>query len=196
MSEVDFLFFDPSQPVDHLSGNLPHWRQEGTTYFVTFRLADSIPLERLRQWELERNLWIERHPPPHTPEQTSEFWTLFPERFHRWLDAGHGACPLGVPAVSEFMETVLRHFDGDRYVLGEHVVMPNHVHAIVSPVPGVALSDILHSWKSYSAKRINQMTGRSGRLWQHESFDHIVRNPKQLERISAYIRDNPKGSGR
>ena len=99
-------------------------------------------------------------------------------------------------ALSDRMETVLRHFDGDRYVLGEHVVMPNHVHAIVSPVPGVALSDILHSWKSYSAKRINQMTGRSGRLWQHESFDHIVRNPKQLERISAYIRDNPKGSGR
>ncbi len=193
MQEADFFFFDPSQPVSHLSGNLPHWRQEGVRYFVTFRLADSIPRDKLRQWELEKDLWLKRNPAPHTLDQTREFWRLFPERFHRWLDAGHGVCVLGDHSVTELLHGVLRHFHGERYELGEHVVMPNHVHAVVSPLPGFDLSGILHSWKSYSGNRINAIAGQRGPLWQRESFDHIVRSPEQLERINAYIRENPKG---
>ncbi|MBW7863753.1 MAG: transposase [Candidatus Hydrogenedentes bacterium] len=192
MQEEEFSFFDPSQPVGHLSGNLPHWRQEGALYFVTFRLADSIPQDKLGQWELEKNQWLKRNPAPHTPEQLWEFWNLFPGRFHRWLDAGHGACVLGSPAVKELLNGVLRHFDGERYGLGAHVVMPNHVHAVVSPLPGFKLSAILHGWKSYSANRINTLLGRAGTLWQKESFDHIVRGPDQLERINAYIWNNPR----
>lgn len=90
------------------------------------------------------------------------------------------------------MEDVLRFFDGQRYELGESVVMPNHAHALVTPWGEHELTDILHSWKSYSAKKINQMCGRQGHFWQKESFDHIVRSPEQLERIAQYIRDNPK----
>jgi len=90
------------------------------------------------------------------------------------------------------MHGVLRHFDAQRYELGAHVVMPNHVHAVISPFPGFDLSDILHTWKSYSSNRINAMVGRRGVLWQRESFDHIVRSPYQLERINEYIRDNPR----
>jgi len=192
MGDIEFFFFDPSQPVRHLSGNLPHWRQEGVGYFVTFRLADSIPQDKLRQWQEEKALWLKRNPAPHTPEQVREFWHLFPEQFHRWLDAGYGACVLGKRPVAEFLHGVLRHFDGQRYDLGAHVVMPNHVHAVVTPQPGFDLSGILHTWKSYSANRINAIVGRGGALWQKESFDHIVRSPEQLERINAYIRDNPK----
>ncbi|HNR33116.1 MAG TPA: transposase [Candidatus Hydrogenedentes bacterium] len=193
VDDIEFHFFDPSQPIGQLSGNLPHWRQEGVRYFVTFRLADSIPQDKLRQWQEEKDRWLKRNPPPHTPEQVREFWRLFPERFHRWLDAGYGACVLGKPRVEELLRGVLRNFDGERYELGEHVVMPNHVHAVVSPLPGVELSGILHTWKSYSANKINALAGRRGVLWQKESFDHIVRNAEQLERINAYIRHNPEG---
>ena len=52
------------------------------------------------------------------------------------------------------MEFSLQHFDGERYELGEFIVMPNHVHAIVATIGGHQLSAILHSWKSFSAKRI------------------------------------------
>ncbi len=194
MSDIRYGFFDPSQPVGHLSGNLPHWRQGGVTYFVTFRLADSIPQSKLRQWQEEKALWLKRNPDPHTAAQAKEFWRLFPERFHRWLDAGHGACVLGEVRVVELLEEVLRHFDGQRYGLGEHVVMPNHVHAVVAPLADFGLSTILHSWKSFSANRINGMLGRRGTLWQKESFDHVVRGPEQLARINEYIRENPKAS--
>jgi len=78
MGDIQFQFFDPSQPIEHLSGNLPHWRQDGVRYFVTFRLADSIPQDKLRQWQHEKDLWLKRNPPPRTAEQVSEFWRLFP----------------------------------------------------------------------------------------------------------------------
>jgi transposase IS200 family protein len=192
MRDNRFSFFDPSQPVGHLSGNLPHWRQESVQYFVTFRLADSIPQSKLRQWQEEKAAWLTRNPEPHTRKQVQEFWHLFPERFHRWLDSDHGACVLGGHAVAEFMLGVLDYWDGERYELGPHVVMPNHVHVVVTPAPDFDLTDIVHSWKSFSANQINTMLSRRGGLWQKESFDHIVRSSDQLDRIDAYIRDNPK----
>lgn len=56
--------FDPSEPIGSLSGNLPHWRQDGTTYFVTFRTADSLPQEKLRQWVVEREEWLRENLDP------------------------------------------------------------------------------------------------------------------------------------
>ena len=191
MEDTEFYFFDPSQPVGHLSGNLPHWRQEGVRYFVTFRLADSISQGKLRQWQEEKRQWLACHPEPHSPEEVREYWKRFPVRFHRWLDAGYGACVLRDDASAACVYGALRHFDGERYALGAHVVMPNHVHAVVSPLADVGLSEILHSWKSYSAKRVNVLLGRRGALWQKESFDHIVRSAEQLARINDYIRKNP-----
>jgi REP element-mobilizing transposase RayT len=189
-----YNYFDPALPVAHLNGNLPHWRQDGCTYFVTFRLADSLPQVRLMQWMAERKKWLEAHPPPHTNEEKAEFWKLFPARFHRWLDAGHGSCALGDPATRSTMERTLLHFNQSRYRLTEYTVMPNHVHAIVTPLGDNLLSEILHSWKSFSATCINRMIGRSGSLWQKECFDHIVRSSEQLRRIRQYIRNNPKDS--
>ncbi len=193
LREETYRFFDPSQPIAHCSGNLPHWRQENVTYFVTFRLADSIPKEKLRCWLKEREGWLQRHPEPHNAEERAEFWKLFPAQFHRWLDAGFGRCVCAQLGVAEIVSGALQHFDGDRYLLGEYVVMPNHVHVLVAPLGERQLSDILRSVKSYSAKRINAVLKRSGPIWQQESFDHIVRSPAQLERIVQYIRDNPKG---
>lgn len=46
-------YFDPDEPIANLIGNLPHWRQKGVTYFVTFRSADALPQERVKQWNRE-----------------------------------------------------------------------------------------------------------------------------------------------
>jgi REP element-mobilizing transposase RayT len=186
-----YNYFDPALPVAHLNGNLPHWRQDGCTYFVTFRLADSLPQCKLLQWMAERKKWMDSHPPPHTNEEKKEFDRLFPTRFQRWLDAGFGSCALADPTIRSFMEQVVIHFDQARYRVTEFVIMPNHVHAIITPFGVHRLSEIVHSWKSFSATQINRMIGRSGTLWQRESFDHIIRTPEQLRRIRQYIRNNP-----
>ncbi|HVX09660.1 MAG TPA: transposase [Pirellulales bacterium] len=188
---LEFGYFDPSAPIACFDGNLPHWRQDGVIYFVTFRSADSLPQQKLRLWRSERHEWLLRHPEPLTPDQKSEYWRLFPERAHQWLDAGYGECLLVRPEVRQIVVDALDHFDGARYRLHSWVVMPNHVHAVVSPFAENGLSQILQSWKSFTSKAINKLLARTGTFWQKESFDHLVRSPESLERIDAYILANP-----
>jgi REP element-mobilizing transposase RayT len=186
-------YFDPQQPVAELMGNLPHWRQDNATYFVTFRMADSIPQSKLGLWLREREEWLARHPPPHDPQMRQDYFDRFIQRFQRWLDAGHGSCVLQQPAIRKIVADAVPFFQGARYWLREWVVMPNHIHIVVTPLPGHELSTIVHSWKSYTANQINRALGVRGALWQKESFDHIVRGPDQLEQIERYIHANPVG---
>ena len=76
---------------------------------------------------------------------------------------------------------------GQRYTLGSFAIAGNHVHVLVAPLQGIDLSEVMHSWKSYTAKAINKALGRSGTLWKEESYDHLVRNEASLRRIERYI---------
>ena len=183
-------FYRKDDPVEKTAANLPHWRQDGVTYFVTFRTADSLPQERLQQWLAEKEQWWAAHPEPRDDDTMREFYRRFPERFEHWLDQGYGACHLRQPAVRQIVEDALKHFNGQRYALDEFTVAGNHVHVLVTPRDGHELSDILHSWKSFTANQINKRLARTGAFWQKESFDHIVRSEVQLERIRAYIRNH------
>jgi REP element-mobilizing transposase RayT len=199
-------YFDRGAAIGFLSGDLPHWRQEGAAYFVTFRLADSLPQEKLRQLSAERELWLQTHPEPHDEVTRLEYYELFPQRLQQWLDAGTGSCVLAILEVKRLVEQSLRHFDGQRYRIHESVVAPNHVHVLVSPFGKHTLSQILHCWKSFTAHEILKVEAASRRLseanrslggtasvrvWQKESFDHLVRNPASMERFRDYIRRHP-----
>jgi len=91
----------------------------------------------------------------------------------------------------EVLEATMRHQDGTRYRLGDFVIMPNHVHAILHVSDTAELSTVFQTWKSVSANGINHLKQHHGTLWQPESFDHIVRNREHWQRFSAYIRKNP-----
>lgn len=186
-----FTPFDPSVAVVEHHRNLPHWEQAGRTYFVTFRLADSLPQDTPRQWMAERELWLRTHPEPWTDEQQTEHRKLFTERLEQWLDTGHGNCSLRRPDIAALVEQSLRHFDGERYELGAFVIMPNHVHALVTPWGDWTLEQILHSWKSFTANQANRLLKRQGSFWQAEYFDHLVRNEDTLHRFEEYICQNP-----
>jgi REP element-mobilizing transposase RayT len=185
-------YFDPGAPTKRLKGNLPHWRQIDVMYFVTFRLADSMPQEALYDLMRQRREWLLKHPKPHDAETAWDYASLFQAKLERWLDRGAGECVLAGTEQKQTVEDTLRHFAGDRYGLDEYVVMPNHVHVLLAPKKGFSLSSILQTWKGYSAKKINDSLGRSGPLWQKESFDHIVRSPGSLRKFRQYIRDNPR----
>ncbi|MEY2537092.1 MAG: hypothetical protein QOG67_832 [Verrucomicrobiota bacterium] len=184
--------FDPTESVGNLSGNLPHWRQDGSTYFVTFRTVDSLPQGKLQRWLEERAEWLQKNPEPHNEIQHRDYWELFPARLQYWLDQGYGACDLQRVEIRKIVESAMRYFDRGRYRLDEFVVMPNHVHAIVTPCGDHLLSAIVHSWKSFLGNKINAVIGQSGAFWQKESFDHIVRSSTSLEKFREYIRDNPR----
>ena len=176
-------FYSSERSIRKYRRLLPHWSQEGVLHFVTFRLSDSLPSIKLQALKDEIAIWRSAHPEPLSPQDAKEYAERFTHKIHRWLDAGYGACFLRAPKARHAMKNVLRFFENERYSLGKWVIMPNHVHVLVAPFKGYHLEAILHSWKSYSARQINAIGKRAGQVWQHESFDHIVRGPEQLLRI-------------
>jgi carbamoylphosphate synthase large subunit/REP element-mobilizing transposase RayT len=187
-----FRAMDPRGDVRVTQRNLPHWHQEGATYFVTFRLADAVPTELLKEWKQELETWKKFHPKPWDAKTKYEYQKKFQDGRDHWLDQGHGACLLRQAEIAEIVTNALQRFDRDRYVLDAWVVMPNHVHVLLTPSAGHALPDILHSWKSFTAKEINRLRNSKGTVWQDETHDRIVRDLGELQRFRDYIRRNPK----
>jgi len=171
---------------------LPHWEQIGCTYFVTWRMADSVPMEKLRQWQQDRAIWIAAHPKPWDEETWKEFGSRFEGRMQEWLDLGEGSRFLANNVARQLVTNALHHFDGKRYHLGDYVVMPNHVHVLITPLAEFGLKKLMHSWKSFTAKAIlKQYPEAPNPFWLQESFDHIVRSEAQLKHFQRYIRENP-----
>src|SRR5262249_28501578 len=84
------------------------------------------------------------------------------------------------------------YFHNQQYLLDDWVVMPNHVHLILWPMPNHTLSEILRSRKRQTARQANLILERTGEtFWQHESYDHWIRNDEEKFRIRRYIRNNP-----
>jgi len=194
-SSVDttWEYFHPLSDVDIHQGNLPHWEQGSVWYFITFRLADSLPDAVVQELKVARDLWRKNHDLNNlTQDERKEYYRLFSDHYESLLNAGNGSCVLRDPANATIVDNALRHFAGQRYELDEYVIMPNHVHVLVKPFAGHRLADITHSWKSFTANQINQRLGKTGQLWQHESYDHIVRNEQAMDAIRQYIRANPK----
>ncbi len=98
-----------------------------------------------------------------------------------------------------------RHFHGKRYDLIAVCVMPDHVHALLRPLPKGddvdgnpifwALAELMQSIKSFSAHEINKAHGTTGSVWEKERFDRYIRSDRDLEEKFHYILRNPWDSG-
>ena len=86
-------------------------------------------------------------------------------------------------------------FDGVRCDLDAFVLMPNHVQAIIAPRDGYNLSRLLQGIKGVSANRCNKLLGSKATFWMDESYDHIVRDAKELAAFRDYIAENPNKAG-
>jgi predicted solute-binding protein/REP element-mobilizing transposase RayT len=187
-----FRGFDQNADIHRTRRNLPHWEQEGATYFATFRLGDAVPARLATRWREELQTWRKFHPEPWDAAVAAEYRKRFLQPRENWLDQGHGSCLLRNPEAGQIVANALRFFDGQRYHLDTFVVMPNHVHVLIQPLMGFRLSEIIRSWKSYTARQINRVLAHSGTVWMQESFDRIVRDWDSLVRCRAYIARNPE----
>lgn len=187
-----FRGFDPDGTFESYSRNLPHWRQPGATYFVTFRLADALPqhvldhLSRLRE---------EFHRQPHNSAVQAEYEKKSRTILENSLDEGHGSCVLKDPENVRIVRERFEHGLGTQHFQGCGVIMPNHVHVALRPLEGFELEDILRAVKGFSARFINTRLGRRGSLWQDESYDRIIRDEEHLYRVMQYIGRNPERCG-
>lgn len=199
---MSFQFFNPCRQVTITRGHLPHWDQEGATYFITWRMADSIPKDLWERWRDDRAVWLVKHgidPKKHDwrkdmeslPEEERLDFRQFTVRLEKEMDACHGTCVLRRPDLRQIVVDALHFFDGQRYSLTDCVVMPNHAHVLVGGLVREAMLAQVESWKRWTAKQINKTLGQHGRFWQDESFDHLVRSEEAFWKFRRYIAENP-----
>jgi len=190
-----FQPFSPSKPVTRYHRKLPHWRQEGATYFVTFHTQDSLPRTALDDLIRKRDEWLRLHPSPRSDEHLKELSRLISLRTEYWLHQGHGTCPFNHLEHRERMHKALLHFHGTeeqrdrgedkRVELGAFVAMPNHAHIVVRPFEGIDLEDWLGSVKQFVSKRTPQKFKPNGNLWFRESHDRMIRDLKHLNNLAG-----------
>jgi REP element-mobilizing transposase RayT len=106
-----------------------------------------------------------------------------------------GSCALRDAAAARIVQNALLYFEGNRYYLAAWCVMPNHVHVVLTPLPGHSLWAILKSWKTFTAREINKVLGRTGTFWERESFHHLIRTPGHFEEFVLYTEENPVEAG-
>jgi hypothetical protein len=175
---------NPLRSGIHSRGYLPHVKHEGASYFITFRLADSLPQEVLLGFKTEQAEKI-RKLGAGRPSVREGIDREYQRQIERYLDRGVGACHLKRPNVAGMVAEALLHSHEKEYLLDDWVIMPNH-----------SLSDILRGRKRHTARQANLILGRTGEsFWQHESYDHWIRNDEEKLRIRRYIRNNPVTAG-
>jgi putative DNA methylase len=196
---------------------LLHWYQPGYAHFITYRLADSIPESLLQKWRGERAQSMRQAaslPYEARSELRYKIERRFFKRYDNYLDRRCEQSLLTDARVGKVIRENLYHHHGSKYELLAYCVMPNHVHLLLQPFQTAGaeqtltepLSDerpdsssplaaIMHSLKSFTANKANEALARTGPFWQHESYDHWVRDLDELERIVNYIKSNPVRAG-
>lgn len=119
-------------------GRLPHWERSEGTYFVTFRLAGTLPSQVLESWEADRQevgALAKQQGRTLNAQERRRLHDLYTERIDAYLDSGSGECWLRNPDVARIIVRTLRFFDGQRYSLHAWSVMPNHVHVVFTVAP-------------------------------------------------------------
>ena len=165
---------------------LPHIQVAGSTYFVTFRLKVSLPQDVL-----------EKLPEDKTDHEYRRWFGKFDDYLDRALC---GETFLNNEQVADLIAGSIHYRNGKVYDLDAFCIMPNHVHLVCTPVEKsedvfYSLTKILQSLKRHTARQSNLILGRSGAFWQDESYDHIIRNQAELERVIEYVLDNPVKAG-
>lgn len=169
-------------------GYLPHRDEAHLLQSITYRLADSLPEEKLRVLGEEIRTM---------PEGRRE--SARRQEIESWLDAGMGCCALRHPEVACYVQNSFLHFHGERYNLHAWCIMPNHVHILIEPLTDLAL--ILQGWKSFTARWILARNteldlGIPGKnLWMREYWDRYIRDAEHYQKVVEYIHWNPVSAG-
>jgi putative transposase len=163
--------------MDYYQRNHPHWFPEGEVIFLTWRLYGSLPIE------YSRHLCDESGTTP------GKKFRLMDRRLDRALS---GPVWLKRPEIAACVIGTLRKgaCELGHFILHSYVVMPNHVHALLTPKTQV--SRLMNGIKGVTSRAANQILRRTGKpFWQDESFDRWVRDANEFVKIKSYIERNP-----
>ncbi len=179
---------DTTTPTWRSRGYLRHIDRSSLVQALTFRLYDAVPDSVVQAWKTEL-AWIEDLKPSDPRE------IALSKRIAQYEDAGHGHCWLRDERIAGLVEDCLLHFDGQRYRLISWCIMPNHVHSLIEVFDNWSLARILHSWKSFTAHKANEILERTGEFWFREYFDRFVRDDRHFANAVRYVEENPVKAG-
>ena len=164
----------------HSRGYLPHFDGQMIPQFISLHLADSVPLQVIKKWKQELNY-----------RKSESDKALLLERIERYADQGFGRAFLKDERLAEMVQNTLLKDDGKKYRLSSWVVMPNHLHMLLTRFQNSTLSDIMQSFKSITSHKSNKLLHRSGQFWMLDYFDRYIRNARHYWKTIAYIENNP-----
>lgn len=193
---------------------LPHIAPVGATFFLTFRLADSLPqsmVQRLKT-ELENELKQIKTNFPGSKKHEKDARKRYFGKFDHQLDNHpYGICHLKHPEVANILMRKLHEYHQKLYDLHAYCIMPNHVHILINmatqwadkegnwsdiiPEHYVPLDKVMQLIKGGSAFSIHKYLGKTGKLWFKDSYDHYVRTEAEWLNITRYILQNPVKAG-
>jgi putative transposase len=197
--------------------NLPHYQPLGYTYFVTYRLSGSLPLEVIKKLKGEREKQLKEiagiSDKSIQQEKYKKMQSVYFGKFDKLLDASdYGPTWVKQKEIAQIVKDAIHFYDKKKYDLICYTIMSNHVHQVFTPivgrisdstnqqieaevsrnrVSGYIVTKILQDLKRFTARECNKILTRTGAFWQHESYDHVVRNYDELQRIVEYVLNNP-----
>ncbi len=194
---------------------LPHIAPFGATFFVTFRLKDSLPQHIIKELKTKMDNAIEKlkkeKPPNYKVEITKQRKLFFKSYDHQLDHKPFGSCFLKLDPIANIIKEKLHELDGEKYELLAYCIMPNHVHLLFDtsiqlvdednfylneiPENYVQLHQIMKKIKGGTAVAINRHLSRNGAFWQKDSYDHYIRNNNEFDNILNYILQNPVKAG-
>jgi putative transposase len=183
-------------------GNLPHWQPAGATFFVTMRLADSIPKHIIEQIKTQKAIDIrekQEELKEDTHKLTTEIYLIEKKYFgifDKVLDKSNEPYWLKEKAIAEIVRKSIAFFEGKELKTHAYCIMPNHLHWVFTHhVEAQVLWRVVQRMKSFTAKEANKLLNREGQFWEAESYDHIVRDAKEFDNIVWYTLQNPVKAG-
>ena len=193
--------------------NLPHHLPIGATFFVTFRLADSLPKAVLQDLAVKFNRIQSSSDSKSIDREAAKLkMAKYYMEFDEQLDKSkQGEIRLDTPELAAIISTKLHEFDNKYYTLIAYSIMPNHVHLILDfscqvsdknslicnqiPANYKQLHEVMKLIKGGTAFTVNKLSGRFGQLWASESYDRVVRDLEERANVIRYILNNPVKAG-
>lgn len=193
--------------------HLPHWHPRGAKYFVTFRLAGSLPKVAVEKLKASREILNQEIAENLTKGNGSDKLSdlhkrkrLLLKKYEDLLDSPEtGPTWLKEEKIANIVREALHHRDKVKYNLFAYCIMPNHVHVVFELFEDLEnsnkseteypLAKLLHSLKSYTALECNKLLSRTGAFWQPESYDRVIRDSEELEKTVKYTLNNPVKAG-
>ena len=175
---------------------LPHWQPNNATFAITSRLNGSIPMDKILELK-EEYQFLKKEKDYLLQGDYEDKKRDFFLKYDNFLDSNaNEPYWLREPFIAELVDNALKHYHGQYYNLWAYCIMPNHVHFLISTYENAPeLKKINQNWKKYTARKANEYLNRTGKFWQEESYDRVVRDEDEFWAQYFYILNNPVKAG-